>query len=130
MEIFSPQNQQRSLKFCLGLLRFFQNFLTKCQEVLCTSVLVAHFHLPFYIFSPIILRWCRLSADNWIKIHKSKVAFIMLTNVGRVRVDENINEKKRQFMPSETYYKPQNLDLLIARFESLFRKPYNLWVKI
>ncbi len=50
-----------------GLTRFFQNFLTKCQEVLCTSVLVAHFHLPFYIFSPNILRWCRLSADNWIR---------------------------------------------------------------
>jgi hypothetical protein len=27
---------------------------------------VTHFHLPFYIFSPIILRWCRLSTDNWI----------------------------------------------------------------
>ncbi len=30
------------------------------------SVLVTHFHLPFYIFSPIILRWCRLPNDNWI----------------------------------------------------------------
>ncbi len=54
-----------------GLTRFFQNFLTKCQEVLCTSVLIAHFHLPFYIFSPIILRWCRLSADNWIEYSKN-----------------------------------------------------------
>jgi hypothetical protein len=39
---------------------------------------------------------------------------------------EILFKKSDILLPSETYYKPQNLDLLIARFESLFRKPYNL----